>query len=54
MNPLAIYKKKEPWNKGKLVGQKLALKQKQIWAIRISTETDRIHILINTLTAPPS
>ena len=22
---------KRPWNKGKLVGQKLALKQKQIW-----------------------
>ncbi len=31
MYPLAVYKKKEPWNKGKLVGQKLALKQKQIW-----------------------
>lgn len=38
MYPLAVYKKKEPWNKGKLVGQKLALKQKQIWAIRIRLE----------------
>ena len=24
-----------PWNKGKLVGQKLPLKLKEIWAIRI-------------------
>lgn len=38
MYPIAVYKKKEPWNKGKLVGQKLALKQKQIWAIRIRLE----------------
>jgi hypothetical protein len=35
---LPIIRKKEPWNKGKLVGQKLALKQKQIWAIRIGLE----------------
>jgi hypothetical protein len=25
----------EPWNKGKLVGQKAPLKLKEIWAIRI-------------------
>jgi len=25
----------EPWNKGKLIGQKPPLKQKDIWAIRI-------------------
>ncbi|TGS17334.1 integrase, partial [Mesorhizobium sp. M1C.F.Ca.ET.187.01.1.1] len=25
----------EPWNKGKLVGQKAPLKLKDIWAIRI-------------------
>ena len=24
-----------PWNKGKLVGQKLPLKLKEIWAIRV-------------------
>ena len=24
-----------PWNKGKLVGQKAPLKQREIWAIRI-------------------
>ena len=26
---------REPWNKGKLVGQKTPLKLKEIWAIRI-------------------
>ena len=28
-------KNKAPWNKGKLVGQKLPLKLKKIWAIRV-------------------
>jgi len=28
-------KQKSPWNKGKLVGQKLPLKLKEIWAIRV-------------------
>jgi len=27
--------KREPWNKGKLVGQKAPLRLKDIWAIRI-------------------
>ena len=26
---------REPWNKGKLVGQKAPFKLKEIWAIRI-------------------
>lgn len=30
--------RKEPWNKGKLIGQKLPLKLKEIWAIRIRLE----------------
>jgi integrase len=30
----------EPWNKGKLVGQKAPLKQKDIWAIRINLQRD--------------
>ncbi|MFT4940067.1 MAG: integrase [Paraglaciecola sp.] len=38
MYPLAIYHPKEPWNKNKLVGQKLPLKLQQIWAIRIRLE----------------
>jgi hypothetical protein len=28
MYPLAVYKKKEPWNKGKLVGQKTSFEAK--------------------------
>src|SRR5450631_1339361 len=27
--------RREPWNKGKLVGQKAPLKLKEIWAIRV-------------------
>ena len=27
--------KREPWNKGMIIGQKLPLKLKEIWAIRI-------------------
>jgi site-specific recombinase XerC len=38
MYQITIYKKKEPWNKNKLVGQKLPLKLQQIWAIRIRLE----------------
>ena len=32
--------KRIPWNKGKLIGQKLPLKPEQIWAIRIHLEMD--------------
>ena len=36
MNELIEYKPKtEPWNKGKLVGQKAPLKPQHIWGIRI-------------------
>ncbi len=31
----------EPWNKGKLVGQKAPLKLKDIWAIRIHLQLDQ-------------
>ena len=31
---------REPWNKGKLVGQKPPLKPKDIWAIRIHLQND--------------
>ena len=27
--------RREPWNKGKIVGQKVPLKQKDIWALRV-------------------
>ncbi len=44
MYSLLQYKpKKAPWNKGKLVGQKLPLKLKEIWAIRIRLQIDEKH-----------
>ena len=33
--PNVVTKPREPWNKGKLVGQKTPFKLKEIWAIRI-------------------
>ena len=34
-------KSKEPWNKGKILGQKSPLKLKEIWAIRIRLQLSR-------------
>ena len=34
-------KSKEPWNKGKILGQKSPLKLKEIWAIRIRLQLFR-------------
>jgi hypothetical protein len=34
MHNIVIYQPKPSWNKGKLVGQKLALKLKEVWPIR--------------------
>jgi site-specific recombinase XerC len=38
MYALTIYVPKEPWNKNKLIGQKLPPKLQQIWSIRIRLE----------------
>lgn len=38
MYALTVYVPKEPWNKNKLIGQKLPLKLQQIWSIRIRLE----------------
>ena len=39
-------RRQEPWNKGKLVGQKLPLKLKDIWAVRIRLQiADRVRDL---------
>ena len=38
---MEIVKSHEPWNKGKLVGQKPPLKLKDIWAIRIHLQLDK-------------
>src|SRR5690349_15259946 len=35
MESSSATRRQEPWNKGKLVGQKLPLKLKEIWAVRI-------------------
>lgn len=40
--PAEISDRRDPWNKGKLVGQKAPLKLRDIWAIRVRLEmTDR-------------
>ena len=36
--PTAISGRREPWNKGKLVGQKAPLRLRDIWAIRVRLE----------------
>src|SRR5580692_3377238 len=36
--PSAISGRREPWNKGRLVGQKAPLKLRDIWAIRVRLE----------------
>lgn len=33
---------REPWNKGKLIGQKPPLKPKDIWAIRIHLQNEHL------------
>ena len=38
---MEIVKPHEPWNKGKLVGQKPPLKLRDIWAIRIHLQLDK-------------
>ena len=35
MESAHVAQRREPWNKGKLVGQKAAFKLKEIWAIRV-------------------
>jgi hypothetical protein len=35
MDAAIVANRREPWNKGKLVGQKAPLKVKDIWAIRV-------------------
>ena len=41
MNTTQIRSHREPWNKGKLVGQKAPLKLREIWAIRIRLQLTR-------------
>jgi len=32
---MAVISRRDPWNKGKLVGQKAPFKLKDVWAIRV-------------------
>jgi hypothetical protein len=41
MDPLNHMKRKNPWNKGKLTGQKPPLKLEGIWAIRIRLQLSK-------------
>ena len=41
MDALRLTSSKEPWNKGKLTGQKPPLKLKEIWAIRIRLQISK-------------
>lgn len=38
MESNTVFQSHEPWNKGKLIGQKAPLKLKEIWAIRVRLE----------------
>jgi len=38
MGSSIVFQHHEPWNKGKLIGQKAPLKLKEIWAIRVRLE----------------
>ena len=33
--PLPVPRKRAPWNRGRLIGQKRPLKPKDVWAIRV-------------------
>ena len=41
MDETAVCPHPEPWNKGKLVGQKAPFKLKEIWAIRVRLQLFR-------------
>src|SRR5215475_9070392 len=41
MQPCNTTVDRQPWNKGKLVGQKTPLKLKDIWAIRVRLQIQR-------------
>ena len=41
MESIAKAAHREPWNKGKIVGQKAPFKIKDIWALRVRLQIDR-------------
>lgn len=40
MEPVGNANHREPWNKGKIVGQKAPFKPKDIWALRVRLQID--------------
>jgi len=39
-NPISQPRRREPWNKGRLIGQKRPLKPKDVWTIRVRLELE--------------
>jgi integrase len=39
-NPLSSPQRREPWNKGRLIGQKRSLKPKDVWTIRVRLQLE--------------
>ena len=39
--PSQVVSKPDPWNKGRLIGQKSPLKPKDVWAIRARLQLER-------------
>src|SRR5215472_7916777 len=39
-NPISPPRRREPWNKGRLIGQKRPLKPKDVWVIRVRLQLE--------------
>jgi integrase len=39
-DPLSLPRRREPWNKGRLIGQKRPLKPKDVWTIRVRLQLE--------------
>jgi hypothetical protein len=39
-NPTSLSRRREPWNKGRLIGQKRRLKPKDVWTIRVRLQLE--------------
>ena len=39
-NPISLPQRREPWNKGRLIGQKRPLKPKDVWTIRVRLQLE--------------
>src|SRR5215472_4639818 len=39
-NPISLPRRRDPWNKGRLIGQKRPLKPKDVWTIRVRLQLE--------------